>query len=129
MRLKILLLSSIILIYACSEKHKIQRQVKEIYKLRKTWQFFKLDHPIKGIVLVHAKGNCGYANIPSTSLIVTDAHDSIRIIEPCYNIVVAANDSVSVTPLKDTLGYGIFSLSQYEYKIKKTCYGVVAKIK
>ena len=118
-----------ILIYACFEKHKIKRQVNGIDKLRKTWYFFKLDHPIKGIVLAHAKGNCGYANIPSTSLIVTDAHDSIRIIEPCYNIVVAANDSVSVIPLADALGYGMFSLSQYEYKIKKTCYGVVSKWK
>lgn len=128
MRQKLLVLFFLLLIKGCS-KYREHKQLSAIAECKKTWQYFKLHKPIKGVVLAHIKGYCGYIYLSANSLIITSAHDTIRVIEPCDNEILATTDSVLITPAKEYMGDGTVSDLKYECKIKRTCYGVVTTIK
>ena len=114
---------------SCSERHKIRKMADIISKCEDKWQYFKLEEPIKGVVLLHTKGYCSYAHIHANTIIITNKNDTIRINGPCYTENVSVSDSVVVKPYESDAVIGAIGDLKYDCMIKKTCYGLIAKIK
>ncbi|WP_439698679.1 hypothetical protein ACFGVS_11210 [Mucilaginibacter sp. AW1-7] len=98
-------------------------------KCEKKWQYSKLDHPIKGIVLLHTKGYCGYAHIHANTVVIINNADTIRIDGPCYTENTAMSDSVLISPYETDGVIGAIGDGKYDCTIMKTCYGIIKKIK
>jgi hypothetical protein len=113
----------------CFEQRRNERIVNAVGKCENKWQYFKLDRPIKGVVLLHTKGYCGYVHIHSNTIIVTDNNDTIRVDGPCITESVAISDSVIVHPYESDNVKGAIGDLKYDCSIRKTCYGLVTKIR
>ncbi len=122
----------IVLVYiglSCSGQTINQRQLNELVECRDTWQYFKLDHQIRGKVLSYAKGLCGYFTMNSATIIVTSAHDTIRVLElPCYHGLIVKSDSVLVKPVSKPDSAGAILDVNFTCLVKRTCYGHVTKV-
>jgi hypothetical protein len=116
------------LIWGCSEKHRIDREAAALGKCEEKWQYFKLTQPIRGVVLLHTKGYCGYVHIHANTIIIVNKVDTIRVNGPCYTENVAASDSVIVNPYETDNVIGAIGDRKYDCTIMKTCYGIITKI-
>ena len=119
----------ILLGFGCSEKHSIFKMAKALSKCENNWQYFKLTEPIKGVVLLHTKGYCGYAHIHANTIIIINNTDTIRVNGPCYTENTSTLDSVLINPYKTDNVTGTIGDLKYDCIIKKTCYGIITKIK
>lgn len=97
---------------------------------KKTWEYFKIDKPIRGKVLSYAKGICGYVAISSNIIIRSSTGDTLRGLElPCYSGIFEKSDSVLVSPVSDPYKAGGVGDIKFDCKVKKTCYAHIDKIK
>ena len=126
---KELLILFLSLVFGCSETHRIRKVAKAASKCENNWQYFKLTQPIRGVVLLHTKGNCGYAHVHANTIIITNNTDTIRINGPCYTENTKPSDSVLVKPYETDNVIGAVGDSKYDCTIRKTCYGIITKIK
>jgi hypothetical protein len=115
--------------FSCSETHRIQKMAAALDNCEKNWQYFKLTLPIRGVVLLHTKGDCGFAHIHANTIIITDNADTIRVNGPCYTENTAVSDSVLVSPYETDNVIGAIGDRKYDCTITKTCYGIITKIK
>lgn len=116
--------------FGCSEQHRIQKRSNALSKCENEWEYFKIDKPIKGIVLLHTKGYCGYSNIHSNTIVILNGKDTIRVDGPCTTENVSVSDSVIVRPYYDSDNVkGAIGDLRYDCTIRKTCRGVVSKLK
>jgi len=129
MRKTLLVLVILFLSFGCSETHKIHKMAEALGKCEKKWQYFKLSQPIKGIVLLHTKGYCGYAHIHANTIIITNNTDTIRVNGPCYTENIAISDSVLVSSYKTDDVIGAIGDGKYDCTIMKTCYGIITTTK
>ncbi len=95
----------------------------------KSWQYFKLEKPVKGIVLSQTTGLCGYFMIPWAVIIKTTNGDTIRVLELCSKLKLAKRDSIIVNITNDTLVKGAVANTEFDCKIKPTCAGLITRIK
>ena len=129
MRKSLLLLLMLFLNLSCSKKHRIQKTATAQGKCESNWQYFKLTQPIRGVVLLHTKGYCGYAHIHANTIIIVNNADTIRVNGPCYTENTLVSDSVLVSPYETDNVIGAIGDRKYDCKIMKTCYGIITKIK
>ncbi len=113
----------------CSEQHKIEKRANALRKCEDAWQYFKLDKPIKGIVLLHTKGYCGYIYAHANTIIIVNDKDTIRVVGPCNTANVQVADSVIVYPDDSDTSKGTFGDTKYDCRVQKTCHGIVSKLK
>jgi hypothetical protein len=124
MRKRILIFLIIILNISCSTTRK--EHITKTTNCQEEWRYFKLGKPVHGIVLNSFKGICGYFYFPSVTIIAT-VSDTIRVIGPCYPNKFNISDSIIVSHMK----FDKYSIrdSLYDCTIKKTCTGIIVKIK
>jgi hypothetical protein len=115
--------------FGCSEKHRIRKIGEAVLKCKSNWQYFKLTQPIKGVVLLHTQGYCGYFHIHANTIVIINNTDTIRVDGPCYTENTAISDSVLVNPYETDLKNATIADTKYDCTIKKTCYGIITKIK
>jgi len=121
----LLIFLAIILNISCSTTRK--EYITNTNTCQEKWRYFKLRSLIHGVVLHSSKGMCGYVYIPSITIIAT-ANDTIRVIGPCYPNKFNISDSVIVSYMKLSDKFGIRD-SLNDCTIKKTCSGIIKKIK
>jgi hypothetical protein len=114
--------------FGCSETYKIQKKAEAVGNCEKKWQYFKLTKPIKGVVLLHTKGYCGYFHIHANTIIIINNADTIRINGPCYTENTVVGDSVLVNSYETDNVTGATGDLKYDCTIVKTCYGIITKI-
>ncbi|WPU93290.1 hypothetical protein SNE25_28625 [Mucilaginibacter sabulilitoris] len=78
---------------------------------------------------MHTKGYCGYAHVHANTIIITNNADTIRVDGPCYTTNTNTSDSVLVKPYKTDLKDATIGDLKYDCTIRKTCYGIITKIK
>jgi hypothetical protein len=129
MRLRFLTMFIVYSSIGCS-RHTINNHLlNHLGKCRDTWQYFTLDHQIRGRVLSYAKGVCGYVQISSNIIILTSARDTIRVLElPCYHGLIVKSDSVLVNPVIKPDSAGAVMDLNFTCQVKRTCYGRITKI-
>jgi hypothetical protein len=114
---------------ACSRNNISKRHLKRLIKCSNTWQYFLLDHEIKGKVLSYSDGVCGMTALASNNIIVTNTHDTLRVLElSCGTKTFAKLDDVMVTPVNKPDSAGANMDGKYDCYIKKTCYAKVSKV-
>ncbi|MDN3579481.1 hypothetical protein [Mucilaginibacter flavus] len=128
---KALLVTIIALLnFSCSERHRITKMASALGKCESEWKYFTLTKPIKGIVLLHTKGYCGFSHTHANTIIIVNNTDTIRVNGPCYTQNIDISDSVIVTQYDDNGNVtGAAGDGKYDCSIKKTCYGLIKKIK
>lgn len=129
MRSFLFLLAIMLLSFSCSTQRKIHKMAETFGKCKAKWQYFKLTQPIKGVVISHTKGYCGYFHVHANTIIIVNKTDTIRIDGPCYTENTVPSDSVLVSPYETDGVTGAIGDLKYDCTIKKTCYGIIAKIK
>lgn len=115
--------------FGCSETHRIRKMADALGKCENNWQYFTLTQPIKGIVLLHTKGYCGYAHIHANTIVIINNADTIRVNGPCYTENTTVADSVLVSPYETDNLIGALGDGKYDCTIMKTCYGIITKVK
>jgi len=115
--------------FSCSEQYKIRKTAEAIGKCETKWQYFKLTKSIKGVVLLHTKGYCGYIHTHANTIIITNKTDTISIDGPCYTENPVPSDSVPISPYESDGVIGAIGDLKYDCIIRKTCYGIIKKIK
>jgi hypothetical protein len=129
MRYKSLLIFFLMMSFGCSEKRRIQKMSDTVGECKKTWVYFKLERPVRGKVLSYAKGMCGYFAISSNTIVLTSAHDTIRVLQlPCNGGVCVKSDSVLVTPVTKVDSAGAIGDRMFDCRVKRTCFADVTKI-
>lgn len=113
----------------CSQKHRIHKPVQAIVKCKSNWEYFNLIQPLKGKVVLHTKGYCGYFHTHANTIITINNNDTIRVDGPCYTENIVPSDSVLVKPYKTDLKDATIGDLKYDCTIRKTCYGIITKIK
>ncbi|GAA3973977.1 hypothetical protein FHS10_000904 [Mucilaginibacter dorajii] len=98
-------------------------------KCESVWEYFNLTKPIKGVVLLQTKFNCGYANIHANTIIIVNSMDTIRVNGPCYTESAQVSDSVIVSHYENDNSAGALGDGKYDCSIRKTCYGLIKKIR
>jgi hypothetical protein len=130
MRSNSIILICLFFIAGCSRYGISRHNLNHLKKCRNNWQYFKLDHQIRGKILSYAKGYCGYFAIPSETIIATTTQDTIRVLElQCDGKIFARSDSVLVTPVSEPDSVGILSDDYFFCIVKRTCGGAVTKIR
>ncbi len=115
--------------FGCSQKRRTLKTAEALSKCENSWRYFKLTQPIKGVVLLHSKGYCGYAHVHANTIIIINNTDTIRVNGPCYTANTITSDSVLVSPYETDNVIGAIGDTKYDCTIKKTCYGIITKIK
>jgi hypothetical protein len=114
--------------FGCSSKTYISGLRREAIECHKSWQYFKLEKPVKGIVLSQTTGFCGYVMAPWAVVIRTTDGDTIRVLELCSRLKLAKLDSIIVNISKDSLVKDVIINTEYDCKIKRTCSGLITRI-
>lgn len=129
MRNRPLILIILLLNFGCSEQRRIHKMAEAVGKCEDTWQYFNLAKPIKGVVLLHTKGYCGYFYLHANTIIIVNSTDTIRVNGPCYTENTITKDSVLVSPCESDGVIGAIGDLKYDCIIRKTCYGIIKKIR
>jgi hypothetical protein len=124
-----LILIIMLISIGCSERRKILKMADAQGKCEEAWQYFPLTKPIKAVVLLHTKGYCGYAHIHANTIIIVNKTDTIRVNGPCYTENTVTSNSVIVNYYENDNTIGAIGDGKYDCTIKKTCYGIIAKIR
>lgn len=117
-----------ILNLSCNSGRLLTRSQMRAGKCHDSWTYFELKKPLKGIVLAHTKGICGYFMIPWVTVIRTDQGETIRVLEICSRLKLEKYDSVIVNISKDSLFKGASINEEFDCKVKRTCNGLISRI-
>lgn len=118
----------VVICFGCSSKTYVSGLRREAIECHKSWQYFKLAKPVKGIVLSQTTGLCGYVMAPWSAIIRTTDGDTIRVLELCSRLKLVKLDSIIVNITKDSLIKEVIINTEYDCKIKRTCGGLITRI-
>jgi len=111
------------------QRYEIRKMAYALGKCESAWDCFTLTKPIRGMVLSHTKGYCGYAHIHANTIVIINNKDTIRVDGPCYTENSKVSDSVIVSHYDSDNVIGAIGDGKYDCSIKKTCYRVIKKIR
>jgi hypothetical protein len=129
MRHQVIIVLFLCLSISCS-RHRINyRLINRLAKCQDGWQYFKLDHQVRGKIIYYERGYCGFISLNSVTIITTSARDTIRVLElTCGTKVFNKSDSVLVNPVNKPNSAGTSSDVDFTCLVKRTCYGSVTKV-
>jgi len=115
----------------CSSSIHFTREQKRLFECRDGWQYFTLKDTLYGELIYQQNIGkyCGTEAFGSNTVVKISSGDTLRIIELCNSNEFKPGDKIKIVPAtKPSFGV-VISQSQFDCEIKKTCYGVVSKIK
>ena len=106
----------------------VKKQMRAAEVCQKEWQYFTLEQTVKARVLSHQSGLCRY-RIASTTIAITTAGDTIRVVELCGKGKLSQNDSILITPITEApeSKRRVTNIA-YDCQITRTCYGTISRI-
>jgi hypothetical protein len=128
MRNAFLVMMILVLGFGCSERYKLRKQLEVISKCKNNWQYFKLNGPTKGVVLLHSKGLCSYMHLHANTIVIVNKADTIRVDGPCYTENTHPSDSVLISPYETDSLRTMIGDGKYDCIVMKTCHGIIKKI-
>ena len=106
----------------------VKKQMRVAESCQNRWQYFRISKPVVGRVISHLSGSCRY-KIASSTVLLTSAGDTIRILEFCSKVKVHNHDSVLVMPVTDEPESKRSAINiTFDCEVSRTCYGLISKI-